>query len=236
MPTRDADTLIAEPSVLAVRLTETIQSVLASRPPDGRWSIAIPGGSVAEQLVSRLAAAPLDWSHAHVFFVDERAVPADQPDSNWRLCRHVASGTGMQSAHWHRMEADADDSSAACERYLDILRSTTGSPLALDVALLGVGEDGHVASIFPDRRLVDEAEPIIAIEPAAPKAPARRMTMTLPLLARARVTVFAALGPSKRDVMQQVLAGNQQLPAVRLIRTARAPLVLMDTAAAHPPR
>jgi 6-phosphogluconolactonase len=139
----------------------------------------------------------------------------------------------MESAEWHRMEADTNDLAAACDRYGGLLRSITGAALELDVVLLGVGEDGHVASIFPDRPLADEAEPTIAIETRAPKPPPLRMTMTLPLLARARLTCVAAFGEGKSDVMRQTLAGNEHLPASRLIRDARAPLVMMDGMAAR---
>src|SRR5262245_53643557 len=100
-----------------------------------KWSLAIPGGSVAERLLPGLANASLPWSGARVFFVDERAVAPDAVESNWRLCRETTAGTPMASATWHRMTADADPLVSA-SAYAQLLKLAVGSSMELDVVLL----------------------------------------------------------------------------------------------------
>jgi 6-phosphogluconolactonase len=178
-----------------------------------------------------LARAPLPWERAHVFWCDERAVPPDDPQSNWGQCRRLWAGEDrVRLAHLHRMPADRPDLSTAVHSYEGLLQSVAGRPPCLDVVLLGVGEDGHVASIFPGRARQHGASDVI-VEEDAPKPPSRRMSLSLDALARARLTCVAAFGQGKADIVRLAIDPSSDVPVAQLLRAAHSPLLLVDEAA-----
>lgn len=193
------------------------------------WTLAVSGGSVAERLLPHLARAPLPWRTAHVLFADERAVPADDSASNWRLCRASAAGSSMLQATWHRLEADAADLDRAATDYARTIDGLLGVDGRLDVALLGLGEDGHIASAFPGRALPDAA--VFAVHDA-PKPPPRRLSLSPRLLGDARLMCLAAFGAAKAAALRDAFDAASTTPAGVMLRCAAEPLVLLDADAA----
>ena len=200
----------------------------------GTFIIALTGGSVAPAFFPTLAALSVDWSRTEIFWIDERAVPPDHPDSNYALAsKLLLTPTRAPAARIHRMPGELPDLDQAARRASDELRSVAGDPPRLDLALLGVGEDGHIASIFPRRSSApaDSSDPVIAIYDA-PKPPARRLTLSFPVLAGAAAVIVIALGATKAAVMRAALDGTGDTPIAELLRRAPSSLVLLDRAAA----
>ncbi|MET0555866.1 MAG: 6-phosphogluconolactonase [Vicinamibacteria bacterium] len=217
-------------------LTEALAGLLAAEweravAERGRLSIALPGGSVATTFFPALAGSGIDWTRAAFFWGDERAVAESHPDSNAGLARRLWLGpAGVPEGNVHRMEAEAPDLAAAAARYADVLTRELGSPPRLDVALLGVGPDGHVCSLFPGHAAL-RAEGWTAAVGDAPKPPPRRVTLTLATLAAAELVAVVALGSAKASVMREALAGSD-LPVARALGAARRAVVLLDLDAA----
>lgn len=220
-------------------LTEALVALLAAEQERavaerGFFALALPGGSVATAFFPALAASGIDWTRADFFFGDERAVPESDPDSNAGLARRLWLGpAGVSEARVHPVETDAPTLALAAQRYADTLTRVLGTPPRLDVALLGVGPDGHVCSLFPGHAAL-AARGWTAEVADAPKPPPRRVTLTLPTLAAAGLVVVVALGASKAPVMREALAGAD-LPVTRALRAARRALVLLDPEAAGAP-
>lgn len=197
------DSLVAE---CARRFERCAAAAIAAR---GRFACALPGGSVAETCFPLLASAAVDWARTDVFWGDERAVPPEDPQSNyglaWRLWLRRA---GVPSAQIHRMPADSADLDLAARAYEDDLRHTLGDTPRLDWVLLGVGADGHVCSLFPGHPALAERSRLVVAVTDAPKPPPRRMTLTLPVLTSARALVVCAFGSEKASAVEQGLAGG----------------------------
>ena len=194
-----------------------------------RFTLAVPGGSVAEEFFPVLAAAELPWDDVDVFWVDERAVAPTDPQSNHALASRLwLVPAGVPAARIHRMAAERADLQRAAEEYARELTAAAGSPPILDYALLGVGEDGHVASVFPGNAAGTGAE-TVAWTDASPKPPPRRMTLSLRTLAGARRVVIAAFGPAKAAPVRAALSESRvQSPLARLLRAAQAPVLLVE--------
>ena len=130
----------------AKEFTAQAAEVIARR---GRFVVALPGGSVASTFLPVLAGLAVDWAHIDLFWIDERAVPPDHPDSNYGLAsRLLLAPARVPPARIHRMQGELPELEQAARRASDELKSVAGDPPGLDLALVGVGEDGHVASIF----------------------------------------------------------------------------------------
>ena len=205
-----------------------------------KFIVALPGGSVASAFFPTLAAAAVDWTRVEIFWVDERAVPPDHPDSNYALAaRLLLAPAGVPARRIHRMHGELPDLDQAARRATDELKSIAGDPPHLDLAIVGVGDDGHVASIFPRRpqsgagvsiaahRATGE-QPVIAVHDA-PKPPARRLTLTLSVLANASGVIAAAFGASKAEAIRGALQGKApSTPIAELLARAPSSLVLLD--------
>lgn len=228
----DPEIIVADRAFLAEVLASEVRTEARDAiSRSDRFTIAIPGGSVAEAFLPRLARVPLDPTRVHVFWVDERAVPVDHPDSNARLGRSLwLDPGGFPCGQVHPLPGDAADLDAAAREYAAKLEAVAGTPPRLDLVLLGVGEDGHVASLFPGRELAGESASVIAVNDS-PKPPARRLSLTLPVLACAARVVIAAFGEAKAEAMRAALDPASDLPVARVIQGAKRPLVLMDRAA-----
>ena len=212
---------------LAARIADEGLRALASR---GRFAVALPGGSVARVFFPRLAREPFDWSRVDLFWADERAVPVDDPESNYGLARTLwLTPAAVPPDRVHRLEADAGDLEGAAARAGDDLVRCLGQPPRLDIALLGVGPDGHVCSLFPGHALLDEERKWVGVETAAPMPPPRRLTLTLPTLAAAELIVVAAFGKAKAEVVRAALHDpTSTLPLARVLHRAHRALVLLD--------
>lgn len=214
---------------LAARIAGQGLRALASR---GRFAVALPGGSVARAFFPRLARESFDWSRVDFFWTDERAVPVTDPESNYGLARALwLDPAAVPVDRRHRLEADAADLEAAAARAERDLVGCLGRPPRLDLALLGVGSDGHVCSLFPGHALLDEEFKWVGVETAAPMPSPRRLTLTLPTLAAAELIVIAAFGTTKTDAVSAALHDpSSTLPIAHVVRRARRALVLLDRA------
>jgi 6-phosphogluconolactonase len=200
----------------------------------GFFAVALPGGSVADHAFPALARLPLAWDQIHFFWSDERAVPPSDPASNYAVAQSSWLGPArVPAASIHRMPADTADLASAARAYEDELTRLLGPSARLDYALLGVGADGHVASLFPGRPAAcDERQRVIPVLDS-PKAPIRRLTLSLPLLGAAERVVVMALGESKAGALRDaILSPDSSLPVAQLLRRAAHPLVLVDEGAA----
>jgi 6-phosphogluconolactonase len=200
----------------------------------GRFTIAIPGGSIATTFFPRLARASVDWSRTEFFWTDERGVPPDDPESNYGLARTLwLEPVAIPLSNVHRMPADSPHLETAAREHAAELKRVAGDPPVLDFVLLGVGVDGHVASVFPrDPDTRKATEYVIAVTDA-PKPPPRRMSLALPVLMSARRCVVAALGASKASVIHEAMDNREStLPVASILRRSGRTLLLLDRDAA----
>jgi len=200
-------------NVLAARIVSAAAAALAAR---GRFALAIPGGSVVQLLAHGLA-APVAAANWHVFWTDERRVPLSDPQSNFRLAETELLPK-LAGAQVHPLRGSV----AEYEKELAPF-------LPLDLVLLGVGEDGHVASLFPGNPATQEPARLVADVHGAPKPPPDRVTLTFPVLNAARQILVVAARAGKAAVVGRGFAACGDLPAQRL---SGSPRWLLDRAAA----
>jgi 6-phosphogluconolactonase len=192
----------------------------------GAFHLALAGGTTPRAAYQALAKLPVEWGAVHAWFGDERAVSADDPDSNYRMAKealfdHVA----IPSANVHRMVGESADLDGAAAAYSAAL------PPSLDLILLGMGEDGHTASLFPGSRAVLETGRAV-VPVVGPKPPPRRLTVTRRVLDAARELVVLVTGSGKADVLARALAGPEA-PTELPVQLARDGLFIVDRAAAR---
>lgn len=208
----------------------------------GRFSIALSGGSTPRALYALLASekyrAKIDWSHVEFFFGDERCVPPDHPDSNYRMAREsLFDPIHAAPSHVHRMRGEELPERAAAA-YSELLHDhfnigPGGPPPRFDVVLLGMGADGHTASLFPGTAALSETSRWVVPNRAGNGL--ERLTMTYPLLNNAARIVFLVAGADKADRVKEVLEqapGSEALPASRIRPTQGQLEWLLDSAAA----
>jgi 6-phosphogluconolactonase len=226
--------IVREIPELAETFAEHVEAAYGEARRSGRpFSIAVPGGSAAQKLLPRLVKLPLDWRHVLVFFADERAVPPDDPESNVRLVREVwLDRVPIPAGNVYRMRGESPDLDAAASGYERSLAETLGAPPRLDLVLLGMGPDGHVASLFPGAPSLEESKRCVLAVEDAPKPPARRLTLSLLAITRARRVVLAAFGAGKAAAVRDALREGSTLPAALALRSGPIPVVLLDPAAA----
>ena len=196
------------------------EHVIALRPR----SVALAGGRTPRALYERLAGADLPWPSMALWFGDERCVPADHPDSNQRMAREAL--LDHVPAEVHPMPAEACDA-AGYERELRDAFDAPGSDVpCFDLVLLGLGADGHTASLFPGDPALEDRERLVARVERPDHA---RLTLTLPVLSAAAEALFLVTGAAKREALRDLLAGAP-IPATRV--RARRVVVIADRAAA----
>ena len=219
----DAEALAAAGAAL---LAERVRAAVRAR---GRAALALSGGRVGP-LLERLASERLPWEAIDVFQVDERIAPAGAPARNLTALAAALVGPGrLASGALHALPVEDPDLSRACARYARELERAAGRPPVLDVVHLGLGADGHTASLFAgDAALEVQGADVAAT--AAEHAGFRRLTLTLPALSRARCAVWIASGAEKAPALARLLAGDPALPAARVAAAER--LLLADRAAA----
>ena len=205
----------------------------------GRFAVCLSGGSTPRTLYGLLAAPPfvdrLPWDRMHIFFGDERFVPPDHPDSNYRMARDaMLAHVPLIPAQIHPFPTDGTPEDAAI-RYADTLKRFYGAdsfdpsrPL-FDVNFLGLGEDGHTASLFPGVSALNEHEAWTAAVIGAKPEP--RLTLTYPALNSSRTVAFLVAGAGKREILARALAGDTALPAVA-VKPVGELIWFTDTAAA----
>lgn len=215
-------------AVFAARVAQLAAHAVARR---NRFVMAVPGGTVASTLLPALADVAIHWSRTDIFWCDERAVPTDSAESNYGTARSGwLAAPRLAGARLHRMVGEAGDLDASAAAYAADLHDSLGTPPAFDLIVLGVGTDGHVASLFPGAALLDETVRLVAVVHDAPKLPARRITLTLPAIRAARVVCVAALGDAKREVMTHAAFDrSSDLPVARVIRDASTAWILLES-------
>jgi 6-phosphogluconolactonase len=237
-PSSDPPQLIVVDSAdaLARRCAETVASAidlaLAQR---DRCQIALAGGSTPAAAYRYLGQQHLPWERVDLLLGDERWVSADDPASNARLVREtlMAQGPG-QAARLHPVPTHLADPVLGAEAYATTLAQLCGGePPVLDLVLLGLGEDGHTASLFPGTDAAQERRRNVTVGDGKGLA---RITLTAPVLSAARHVVFLVSGEGKRQALTRLLdpAENPDRTPARLVQPASPPLVLADNGAAPP--
>ena len=170
-----------------------------------RCAVAISGGATALVFLGALRNADVDWKRITLFWTDERAVAPDDPESNYGIAERMLLGPlGAKAPRAIRMPADMPRLGEAALRYDNILAHELHNG-PLDLALLGIGEDGHIASLFPGHRaLLDDDLRVVAVEDA-PKPPPRRLSLTLPFLRQTKKIWIIAIGPRKLAVLNAAM-------------------------------
>ncbi len=216
------------------RMARSIRDAVSAR---GRAAIALSGGNTPRPAYAMIAKDPkIDWSRVDVFFVDERAVPPTSDRSNFRMVREaLLEPAKIADDHVFRMHGEASDLEQAARDYEALVRKTvrTGAPPAFDLIVLGVGDDGHTASLFPGRPEVEITDRLVVSVPAhAGLEP--RITLTAPVIEAARHVMVMALGKAKHEPLERVwqVSGSKNETPARLVRDVRGAITwVIDRAA-----
>jgi 6-phosphogluconolactonase len=204
----------------------------------GRFAICLSGGSTPKRLYEILAepdyANRFPWDRTHVFWGDERFVPPESPDSNLGMTRRaLLDHVPIPPAHIHPMPTTGTPADAArayeatLQAYYGLEALDMARPL-FDVTFLGLGENGHTASLFPNTASLEES--LAWVAPVTEGVPQPRLTLTYPAIACTDVVAFLVAGKSKKDVLKLVLSGDRSQPATRI--TAAGELIWFTDAAA----
>ena len=177
----------------------------------GRFAVALAGGSTPKatyEILARDYADGLDWSKVHVFFGDERTVPPDHEDSNYRMAqRTLLSRVPVGSIHRMRGELPPAEAATHYEDELQEFFGTSDEPPSLDLILLGIGEDGHTASLFPNTPALDVTDRWVVENPVE-KLDTVRLTLTVPVINSARDVSFLVAGEGKAGALKEILEGE----------------------------
>jgi 6-phosphogluconolactonase len=198
---------------------EAVRCFLTAEP----HTVALSGGGTPRATYERLATVEFRWGETDVFFSDERCVPPDHPDSNYKLAYDAL--LSKVDARVHRMPGESCDA-AAYERELDATFGVGEAWPRFDFMLLGIGADGHTASLFPGDPALEERERRV-VQVTRPDH--SRLTLTLPILSASRLAVFLVEGESKREALAKLMAGAD-IPAARV--EADRVIVIADPLAA----
>jgi 6-phosphogluconolactonase len=210
------------PARAAARIALELTKALHER---GRASLALAGGTTPKATYEALAGLPLDWSSVDVFFGDERCVPADHEDSNYRMAKAALfDRISIPPERIHRMPGELADRDAAARSYEASL------PARLDVVVLGIGEDAHTASLFPGSEALREQTRLV-LPVTGPKPPPARLSLTPPALSAARVCLVLASGAGKAEPVRRALKDPIDIVSTP-IQLARDGVWFLDAAAA----
>jgi 6-phosphogluconolactonase len=196
---------------LAERAAEHIRTAVEETlAKSRRFTLLMTGGSTPKLLYERLARPPyslgLPWAWIHLFWGDERFVPSGHPESNFLLAQDALLGkVPLPPANIHPVPTDAKTPEEAAAHYEKEMADFFQGPPKFDLVLLGLGEDGHVASLFPGSPLLEEETRLVAAVRDAPKPPPERVTVTFPVINSASRVVFLISGSRKKPIVQSVL-------------------------------
>ena len=212
----------------AARMTRAIHEALKDR---NEATIALSGGNTPNPAYAILAQQTIDWSKVHVFWVDERCVPPDSDRSNYGSAKKAfLDRITIPAANVHRMHGEEEPAKAAAD-YDALLRDTVKSKISglpsLDLIVMGIGDDGHTASLFPGNNSHTITDRLVAAIPATteagkePREP--RLTLTVPILENAKSTVVICIGKAKHEPLERIWAANGDLNQTpgRVIRDFR---------------
>lgn len=210
---------------------EEIDRAIAER---GRCTLALAGGGTPKPLYEALASQDLPWDKIQVFWGDERYVPADHPDSNQRMARQAwLDRVAIPATNLHPIPTDQADPAVAAQKYQQHLQAFFGTQPgefpALDLIFLGIGNDGHTASLFPHTEALQVRDRLVTL---GNKDGEPRITFTVPLINHAHCVVFLVAGESKRPALNQIFASQaeaMEYPA-RLVQPSGKLVWLLDSA------
>jgi len=218
---------------LSASLADAVAAVAAAADPAKPLTVAVSGGSLPKLLAAGILAAAegspvkaIDWSRWQIFFADERLVALDDDDSNFKACySSLFEQVGVPRENIHTIDADmeVDAAAKAYEAKLQSVFGATDTNPVFDLILLGMGPDGHTASLFPGHALLDYTASWVAPISDSPKPPPKRITLSLPVLNAAKNVFFVCTGAGKSVNLAKVLgvAGKDEpmLPAGRVVPT-----------------
>lgn len=233
------DTMSAAPKVrsfataaeLSTKLGAAVAAAAANAPADKPFTVAISGGSLPKLLAAGIVGTPLassvDWSKWHVFFADERVVPLDDADSNYKACNErLFDAVGIPKTNVHAIDASLPTAEAVAAAYSKDLAAIFGGsisakdPPVFDLVLLGMGPDGHTASLFPGHELLAVDDRLVAHIEDSPKLPPMRVTLTYPVINAAKRVFFVCTGAGKAPNLAKILVTKPDaadaLPAARV--------------------
>ncbi len=222
--------IFADADSVARRAAEMVaadaRAVIAAR---GRFIFAVSGGHTPWIMLRALASEDVPWKSVHIVQVDERVAPDGDPDRNLTHMREsLGAQTSIPVEQIHAMPVEAPDLAAAAAQYAMTLRTIAGSPPVLDLVHLGLGPDGHTASLVPGDPVLYVADTDVALTGLYQGR--RRMTLTYPILNRARQVLWLVTGQDKAEMVGRLNTGDTSIPAGRVQREHA--LVLADRAAA----
>ena len=207
-------------------IADAARAAVAAR---GRFVVAVSGGHTPWLMLRALATDELPWQQVHIAQVDERVAPAADPDRNLAHLRaSLLDHAPLPPDHVHAMPVEAADLDRAAEQYALTLRDVAGSPPVFDLVHLGLGPDGHTASLVPGDPVLDITDADVAVTGAYHGR--RRMTLTFPIINRSRLVLWLVTGSEKAATLVRLRDGDRSIPASR-VRQDRS-LVLADRAAA----
>lgn len=233
--------LIATPDAAQVareacaRITRAIEETLKER---GSATVALSGGSSPNETYRCLAQQPIDWKRVHIYWVDERAVPPTSPRSNYGAAKTaLLDAIAIPPENVHRMRGEETDLAAAAAAYEAELRDNVkvkvGGVPALDVVVLGIGDDGHTASLFPGEDTVTITDRLVVAVPPSQGREAR-LTLTAPVLENAKSSFLIVMGASKHEPLERIWAtsGDLRQTPGRVVRGFRGAITwIIDRAA-----
>ncbi|MGD8490479.1 MAG: 6-phosphogluconolactonase [Anaerolineae bacterium] len=232
--------VVPDPAALAAKAAERFAAAAQEAAPSrGRFGVALSGGSTPRALFRVLASEPyqgqIPWAQTHIFWGDERCVPPNDPNSNYYLAHETLLGhISIPPENIHRIRGELEPEAAARAYDRELQDVYCGPRPRFDLVLLGLGRDGHTASLFPGSPALHEAEQLaVAVQAEYEDRPAQRVTLTLPAIKTARQVLFLVAGADKSEIVRAVLEGpGGQLPAQMVSPTAGRFVWLLDAAAA----
>ena len=220
----DNDSSVAQRA--AAIIAGDARAAIAAR---GRFLMAVSGGHTPWLMLRALATADLTWPAVHVVQVDERVAPAGHPDRNLTHLREsLLDHAPLVPEQIHAMPVESPDLETAAAQYAATLRKIAGSPPVLDLVHIGLGPDGHTASLVPGDPVLDVKDADVAV--TGTYQGRRRMTLTYPIINRSRRVLWVVTGSEKEQMLSRLMAGDESIPAGR-VRREQA-LVVADNAAA----
>ena len=225
--------VLSDADAVARRAAELVasdaRSAIAAR---GAFTFAVSGGRTPWEMLRLLGEMEVPWHEVQLFQVDERVAPTGDPDRNFtHISETLLSRAELPLNRIHAMPVEEPDLAAAVARYIASLAAVAGSPPVLDLVHLGLGPDGHTASLIPGDPVLDVGDADVALTGMYRNR--RRMTLTYPLINRARRLLWVVTGADKAAMLGRLRAGDRSIPAGR-VDPARA-VLLADVAAAGEP-
>jgi len=221
----DADAVAKEAAAI---IAAEARAAVAAR---GRFIMAVSGGHTPWQMLRALADEEVPWAGVHIVQVDERVAPTGDPDRNYTHLREsLLEHAPLRPEQIHAMPVESPDLELAAARYALTLRELAGTPPVLDLAHLGLGPDGHTASLVPGDAVLNVTDADVALTEVYQGR--RRMTLTYPMLNRSRRVLWLVTGSDKVGMLERLHGGDVSIPAGRVCQDQA--LVLADRAAAGP--